>query len=292
MTIHTAFPEIVKTNEPLAPYTHLKIGGPAQFLVEPRSVEELRQVLQHCKQQQLPLRMLGGGYNLLVGDAPIPGVVLRLQHAAFAMISAENTTVRAGGGAMLFDLIATTVATGLGGLETLVGIRGTVGGSVRCNVGDRNGEIGSSVRRVAVMHDDGTEHIRNRDDLTFSDHRSDLDEPVILWVEFELLKEKPEALLKRMRRAWIQRKAQEPLTLQAAVRLFRQPQGQSAAKLIERAGMAKYRIGGAELSDRNPNYVVAHAGTTAQDILTLMEIVQARVFEHSTVKLERELNIW
>lgn len=286
------FPDIVRTREPLAPYTHLKIGGPAEFFAQPRTVGELAAVLKHCTQNRVPVKMLGGGYNLLVRDDPVPGVVIRLHGPAFAFVETTPTGVRCGGGTPMFDLLAHAVKAGLGGLETLVGIRGTVGGSVRCNVGDRAGEIGASVRRVVVLHDDGSEHARTRDQLTFGEHTSDLTEPVILSVEFDLHPEQPAALLKRMRRAWVTRKAGEPLSFQAAVRMFRNPSGQEAAKLIDRAGLSRYRVGGAEVSERNANYAIAHPGTTARDVLKLVDAVAAHVKEFSGVELKRELNVW
>jgi UDP-N-acetylmuramate dehydrogenase len=209
----------------------------------------------------------GGGFNLLIRDDPVPGAVMRLGGAAFTGIETQGKQLRAAGGAPLFELIRTAVKANLTGLETLIGIRGTVGGSVRCNVGDRSGEIGSSVRRVAVLTDDGVEQLRSREELNFGDHVSDLDEPVILWVEFELENDHPEAILKRMRRSWILRKATEPLSFQLAVRMFHNPAGQSAAKLIERAGLTKTRVGSAEVSERNGNYAIAHPGTTAKDLL-------------------------
>lgn len=291
-TLAEAFPEITRTREPLAPYTHLRIGGPAEFFVQPRTQSELQNVLQFCKKNHVHLRMLGGGFNLLVNDDPVPGAVMRLVGPDFSFVKVTGNTIRAAGGAGLFDLIEQAVRAGLGGLETLVGIRGTVGGSVRCNVGDRSGEIGAHVRRVAVLHDDATEHIRSRDELTFGDHSSDIDEPVILWVEFELTPAPPESLLKRMRCAWAIRKAHEPLSLQAAVRMFRDPVGHSASSLIDRAGLGQARVGGAEVSERNRNYVVAHPGTTAKDIIKLMEKIQQGVQDHSGMTLNQELNVW
>ena len=292
MTLADAFPDITRRDQPLAPYTHLHIGGPAEFFAQPRSVEELREVLRYCSRNSVPLRMLGGGYNLLVRDGAIAGAVVRLNGPAFEAISVDGRTVRAAGGAALFDLIAASVRAGLSGLETLVGIRGSVGGSVRCNVGDRAGEIGASVRRVAVLSADGREQVRGRDELTFGDHTSDLDEPVILWVEFELERDDPAAILKRMQRTWVQRKGAEPLSFQAAVRMFRNAGGVTAASLIERAGLAKTKVGNAEVSDRNGNYAVAHPGTTAADVLALLDAVQARVKATSGVTLQRELNVW
>ena len=292
MSLADEFPAITRRDQPLAPYTHLRIGGPAEFFVQPRSVAELHQVLKFCAAQAVPLRMLGGGYNLLVREGPVPGAVVRLSGPAFETIAVDGRTVRAAGGAALFDLIAASVRAGLSGLETLVGIRGSVGGSVRCNVGDRAGEIGASVRRVAVLSLDGTEQVRTRDELTFGDHTSDLDEPVILWVEFELERDDATAVLKRMRRTWVLRKGAEPLSFQAAVRMFRNAGGTTAASLIERAGLAKTKVGNAEVSDRNGNYAIAHPGTTAADVLTLLDTVQARVKASSGVTLHRELNVW
>lgn len=292
MPLTDAFPEITKQNEPLSPYTHLRTGGPAECFVQPRTVTELTAVLGYCQKNRVPVRMLGGGYNLLVRDRPVPGAVVRLSGPEFASIDIQGNLVRAGGGGSLFDLITATVRSGLRGLETLVGIRGTVGGSVRCNVGDRAGEIATHVRRVAVMTESGVEQIRSREELTFGERSSDLDEPVILWVEFELAPERPEMLVKRMRKAWIARKASEPLSYQSAVRMFRNPAGQSARALIEKAGLAKTRIGGAEVSDRNGNYAIAHPGTTAADILNLIDQVGESVKSSSGITLERELNVW
>jgi UDP-N-acetylmuramate dehydrogenase len=292
MLLAEKFPEITKRNEPLAPYTNLRIGGPAELLIQPRDVDELRAVLSTCQAIKVPVRMLGGGNNLLVRDEPVPGAVIRLTAPAFTMLEWNGKRIVAGGGCVLFDLIAFTVRQGLTGLETLVGIRGTVAGSVRCNVGDRAGEISQAVREVRVLTDAGKVQVRTREELTFTEHQSDIDEPVILSIVFELEREDPNVLIKRMRKAWILRKAAEPLSFQAAVRLFRNPPGQTAATLIDRASMTKARIGGAELSERNSNYVVAHPGTTAADILQLIDHVRLRVKERTGANLERELHVW
>lgn len=292
MSLADEFPEITKRNQPLAPFTHLKIGGPAEFLIQPRTTDELNAVLRSCQRDKVPVRMLGGGFNLLIQDDPVPGAVVRLTAEPFTFLHRDGKRVTAGGGGQLFDLIAFTVKHGLGGLETLVGIRGTVGGSVRCNVGDRSGEISQTVRNVTVLTDAGKVQVRGRDELTFREHDSDIDEAVILSVEFELETEAPAPVMKRMLKAWIQRKASEPLSFQACVRLFRNPPGSTAATLIDRAQMTKARAGGAELSERNSNYAVAHPGTTARDILQLTEHVRTKVKERTGVALERELHVW
>ncbi len=292
MSLAEQFPEITKRNQPLAPFTHLKIGGPAEFLVQPRTPDELNAVLAACRTHKVPVRMLGGGFNLLIRDDPIPGAVVRLTAEPFTFLKHDGKRVAAGGGGQLFDLIQFAVKQGLGGLETLVGFRGTVGGSVRCNVGDRSGEISQTVRNVTVLTDSGKVQTRGRDELTFSEHASDIDEPVILSVEFELESESVPAILKRMRKAWIIRKDSEPLSVQRGVRMFRNPSGQTAAALIDRAHLTKAKIGAAELSERNSNFAVAHPGTTARDILQLIDQVRAKVKERTGVSLERELHVW
>src|SRR5207247_3391170 len=131
--------EIVKRDEPLALYTNLKVGGPADMLVQPRTREELAAVVQQCFLKAIPLRVLGGGCNVLVRDEGVRGVVLRLSEPAFTQITVEGKRVRAGTGALLSALISEAARHGLAGLESLIGIPGTVGGAIRGNAGDRAG---------------------------------------------------------------------------------------------------------------------------------------------------------
>jgi len=286
------FAEIVKNKEPLAPYTHLRLGGPADVLIHPRSRDELAAVVRRCFDKRIPLRVLGSGCNLLVRDEGVRGAVLRLSQPAFTEITVEGRRVRAGSGAALSALISQAARHALAGLETLVGIQGTVGGSLRCNVGDRSGEIGQLVRRVEVMDVRGAVQLRERDDLQFSYHASNLDDPVLLSVEFELESDAPDAIVKRMRKAWILRKASQPLTFQAAGRIFQNPRGLSAAALIEQAGLAKTRVGGAEVSERDANFFVVHQGATGRDVLRLIDLVRSRVQERFNVELELEITVW
>jgi UDP-N-acetylmuramate dehydrogenase len=286
------FAEIVKDNEPLAPYTYLRIGGPADALVQPRSLEQLAAVVQRCRQKHIPLRVLGGGCNVLIPDEGVRGVVLRLAEPAFTQITVEGRRTTAGCGALLSALISQAARHGLGGLETLVGIPGTVGGALRCNAGDRAGEIGQFVRRVEVLDDQGQVQARERDELRFGDHWSNLDDPVLLRAEFELEADHPDAILKHMRKAWIQRKATQPLSFQAAGRIFKNPRGFNAAALIEQAGLAKTRVGGAEVSERDANFIVAHPGAATRDVLRLIDLVRSRVQERFGVDLELEIGMW
>jgi UDP-N-acetylmuramate dehydrogenase len=284
--------EVVKANEPLAPYTCLRLGGPAEVLVQPRSRAELAAVVRRCSEKRIPLRILGGGGDVLVPDEGVRGAVLRLSEPAFTQVEIEGKKVRAGAGATLSALISQAARHSLAGLETLVGIPGTVGGALRHNAGDRTGDIGQYVRRVEILEASGAAGVRERDELQFAYCWSNLDDPVLLAAELELEPDDPDAIVRRMRRAWIQRKASQPLSFQAAARLFKDPRGLSAAALIAQAGLAGTRVGGAEISDRDASFVVVHAGASARDVLRLIDLVRSRVQESFNVELELAISVW
>lgn len=292
MSFRDEFASITQARQPLAPFTHLRIGGPAEFLVTPRTRDELARVVAACAAEKIPLRVLGVGTNLLVRDEGVKGVVVRMTAPEFTQVGVTGKTVRAGGGVTLFSLISAATLAGLAGFETLVGITATVGGALRFNAGDRSGEIADHLVRVEVIDRAGRVATRERGDIRFGEHDSDLDDPVVLGVEFALEHDDPEAIVKRMRRAWINRKAEQPLSHQAAVRVFRNTPGQSAAHLLDRAGLVRARVGAAEVSDRNANYIVAHPGTTAADVVALAEKMRAGVLDAFGVELEQELKVW
>src|SRR5438270_93672 len=138
----------------------------------------------------------------------------------------------------------------------------------------------------------GARHVRERDELRFAHRWSNLDDPVILAAEFELENDPADAIVKRMRKAWIQRKAAQPFTFQAAGQMFQNLRGLNAAALIVQAGLAGTRVGGAEISERNANYIVANPGATARDVLRLIDLIKSRVQERFHVELELDLSIW
>ena len=249
-------------------------------------------MVRRCFQEQIPLHVLGGGCNVLVRDEGLRGVVLRLSEPAFTQITVEGRRVRAGTGAPLSALISESARHALAGLEALVGIPGTVGGALRINAGARWGRSGSTSSLVEVMDGAGTVQVRERDELRFANSWSNLDDPVLLTAEFELENDQPDAIVKRMRKAWIQRKAAQPLSFQPAGRVFKNPRGLSAAALIEQTGLAKTRVGGAEISERDANFIVAHPGTSARDVLRLIDLVRSRVHERFNVDLELEIAVW
>jgi len=238
------------------------------------------------------MRVLGGGSNLLVHDEGVAGVVLHLSDPAFSRIEVAGTRVTAGSGASLSHLISHSVKAGLAGLDTLVGIPGTVGGALHGNAGGKSGDIGQHVRSVRVVTISGDTFVRQEDELSFAYRSSSLNELIILEAAFELHPEDPEELTRRMRKLWIMKKATQPLTFQSAGCIFKNPRGMSAGWLIEQAGLKGTRIGDAEFSDRHANFIVTHPGAASKDVLKLIDLACTKISEQFGVDLELEIQIW
>lgn len=292
MAFLDTFAAITQANQPLAPFTHLRIGGNAEYLVTPRTRTELANVVAAAFAEKIPFRVLGIGTNLLVRETPVPGIVVRLTGAEFTGVEVTGKTLRAGGGATLADVVAAAALANLQGFETLVGITATIGGALRCNAGDRSGEMADHLVRIEVLDTKGQSKIREKSELRFGDHASDINDPVILAVEFALQSDRADAIAKRMRRSWIHRKAEQPLSHQAALRAFKNHHGEPARTLLEKAGLARTKIGAAEVSDRNTNYIIAHPGTTAADIIALANKMREAVRTQFGVTLEPEFKVW
>jgi UDP-N-acetylmuramate dehydrogenase len=286
------FKEIALRDHPLAPYTWMKIGGPAQYLVRPRNVDELREVVRTCHDEQLPVRVLGGGSNVLVRDEGVSGAVLQLVDDSFGAISIEGTTVRAGAGALLSRLISESVKAELAGLETLSGIPGTVGGALRGNAGGRAGDIGQFVDSITVMNVKGEVSTRNGDELWFGYRESNIDDLMILDATLKLQQGDSEEITRRMRKLWIMKKATQPLSFQSAGCIFKNPRGLSAGALIEQAGLKAIRVGAAEISDRHANFIVTSPGAKSDDVIRLIDLIRSKVSEQFGVDLELEIKIW
>jgi len=287
------FPTIVTADEPLAPHTWFRLGGPAAFLARPRNVAEVVGLIRACRDHDVPFRVLGGGSNVLVRDEGFAGLVIHLESPAFSDVSVDQGKVVAGSAVPLTALISQTARSGLAGLEVLTGIPGTVGGALRGNSGGRQGAIGTFVRRVTVVDDSGEVTVREREDLRFEYRSSDLDEPIILSAEFELEPEDPEVVVKRMRRIWIIKKENQPYGHQSSGCIFKNPAPEiSAGTLIERAGLKGQRVGGAEVSDRHANFIIAHPGARSSDVLELIELIRQKVRQQYGHELELQIKIW
>ncbi|MGA2030954.1 MAG: UDP-N-acetylmuramate dehydrogenase [Thermoguttaceae bacterium] len=292
MSLLSGFEKIVRSAEPLAMHTWLQLGGPADYFAEPENADQLIDLVQRCQEEGLPVRVLGEGSNILVRDEGVPGVVLRLASPAFAKLEVQPGRITGGGGAILGRLVTTAVHQGLAGLEMLIGIPGTVGGALHSNTGSRGGDIGQWAASATVVTAGGEVLQRSRDDMVFGYRESSLDELVILEAVFQLEEDDPRELAKRMQKQWIVKKADQPLGHQSAGCVFKNPRGTSAGELIEQAGLKGTRIGGAVVSDRHANFIIAEPECTSQDVLRLIDLIRGQVHDRLTVRLELELEIW
>jgi UDP-N-acetylmuramate dehydrogenase len=292
MPLLDEFKDITTPDEPLAPHTWLRIGGPAQHFVRPRSFEETAAVVSRCHAEGMAHRVLGGGSNLLVRDEGVSGAVLRLDHTSFSEVHVDGNRLKAGGGALLSNVISHAVKAGLAGLDTLVGIPGTVGGALRGNAGGRSGDVGQHVHSVTVLTSAGRIETRTRDELSFEYRQSNLADVTILEATFDLHPDDSGEITRRMRKLWIMKKATQPLTFQSAGCVFRNPRGLRAGLMIEQAGLKGTRIGNVEVSDRHANFLVTHDQASSADALRLIDLVRSRVTEQFGVDLELELVIW
>ena len=292
MSLLTGFESFVRQGEPLAMHTWFQLGGPAEYFAEPETVEQLIALVQRCHEQGVEMRLLGQGSNILVRDAGVPGMVLRLSAPAFCDIRVQGRSLTTGGGALLGRAVTTAVHRGLAGLETLIGIPGTVGGALHGNAGTHSGNIGQWTLEATVIAANGEVSQRSSEELVFDYRQSSLDDLVILEASCSLEEDNPRELAQRMQKQWILKKASQPMGHQSAGCVFKNPRGSSAGELIDDAGLKGTRIGGAVVSDRHANFIIAEPECTTQDVLRLIDLVRSQVRDRMGIELELELEIW
>ena len=288
----TGFEKIVRQGEPLAMHTWFQLGGPAEFFAEPENTDQLIGLLTRCHEEGVEARILGQGSNLLVRDEGAPGMIIRLGSLEFGRIDIDGQRITVGGGANLGRLVTTAVHRGLGGMEMLVGIPGTVGGALHGNTGSHGGDIGQWTASATVVTTTGETFERTRDDLVFGYRESSLDEAVILEATLVLEEDDPLELARRMQKQWIIKRASQPMGHQCAGCIFKNPRGASAGELIDKSGLKGTRIGGAVVSERHANFIVAEQDCTSQDVLRLIDLVRSQVNDRMDVRLELEIEIW
>ncbi|MFN5756793.1 MAG: UDP-N-acetylmuramate dehydrogenase [Planctomycetia bacterium] len=282
----------VACREPLSHHTWLGIGGEAAFFCEPVDVEALSRVVKRCHERGIALRVIGGGSNILIPATGFAGMVVRLSAPAFSAIEVKQPAVIAGAGAKLVHLVSAAVQAGLSGLETLVGVPGTVGGALIGNAGGHGGDIGERVREVSVMLPTGEIDVRSGGRLAFGSRWSNLDDGIVIGCRLELDEESPESLTKRMQKEWIVERSEQPLGTRAVAVMFKDPLGTSAESLVAQAGARDLRVGEASVYSTHANYVVAAPGCTSDDVRGLIELVRGRVREKLGVELTPQIEMW
>jgi UDP-N-acetylmuramate dehydrogenase len=292
--IREIFRDDVLFDCPMSRYTTFRVGGNADALITCRETAELEWVVSYADREQLPFLVIGRGSNLLFKDSGFEGVAIRLA-GDLAGIGEEESNpplLRAGAGAPLSELLSYCRDKGLSGLEFLVGIPGTAGGAAAMNAGAWGMETGRVIREISMMEPGGGLLARNRAQLRFG-YRS-LSIPkgtVIVQVTLELVRDDPQAVSARMAKYLSRRKTGQPLEYPSGGSVFKNPPGDFAGRLIERAGLKGERIGGAMISPKHANFIVNVGGASAGDVLALMELVRKRVLERAGVELEPEIRV-
>ena len=314
--------ESVLSDEPLAAHTTFRIGGPAQWLVLPRTESEVAAVVALCRAHDVPWRVLGLGSNVLAPDGGLPGVTLKLAENFSAVEVLSGGLVRAQAGATNEAVAEAALAAGLAGYEFASGIPGTVGGAAIMNAGAYDGQfsdVAVEVRCLVPANAAGAP--------TGGDSASDVDSGgnssseeaapdaivtlsaaeaawgyrtsrmmreglVVLSATLQLAPDSPAAIRARMDDLRERRASKQPLEMPSAGSTFKRPEGHFAGALIQEAGCQGASVGGAQVSTKHAGFVVNTGDATAADVLALMAEVQRRVHEVSGVTLEPEVRLW
>lgn len=268
---------MIRENVPLAPFTSWRVGGPARYLAEPTSVEELEQSLIWARERELPCFVMGKGSNLLVADEGFPGLVIRMGDK-FSTVTVEAEHVRALAGCSTLSLVKTAGSSGRGGLGFLSTIPGTIGGCVYMNAGAHGASVAEVLTRAWVLLN-GKVHEVPADQMGFSYRHSRLHDEggVVVEAEFRTLAASADAVQNEVSALAKWRRERQPQALSAGS-VFTNPPESAAGHLIETAGGKGLRRGGAEVSTKHANFIVNAGGATASDINGLIGEVQCLVY--------------
>ena len=281
---------LVAVDEPMSAHTTFRIGGPADYYVEP-TFEEVKELLFFLKKENIPYTLIGNGSNLLVSDEGIEGVVVSFGKE-MSEVSREKEVVRAKAGILLSRLASFAASKSLSGLEFASGIPGTLGGAITMNAGAYGGEMKDVVQSVTVLSgDEMKEYSGEEMDFSYR-HSRVLDEDlIVLEVTMKLQSGREEEILSSMKELNKKRVEKQPLNFPSAGSTFKRPEGYFAAKLIEDAGLKGYTVGGAKVSEKHSGFVINFDHATAKDVCTLMQDVQRIVKEKFDVSLEPEVRM-
>ena len=291
-------PDRWRPDAPLAPLTTFRVGGPADWLADVASEEELAALVTDARAADVPVSVLGGGSNVLVADAGVPGVVIRLRLVSIDQLDA--TTVRAGAGVTINGLVRWTVGRGLAGVEAWAGTPGTVGGAIYGNAHWGGQNISDHVRFVRLVTMDGQLADVPAVDMGFGYDTSRIQRTreIVVSATFGVGPGDVDVLRERARASLHYRKSTQPLAQPSAGCIFQNPAlddpiperiPRSAGALVDRAGLKGVRLGSARISDRHANFIVNDGGATAEEIRALIEQAREAVRRRFGVELRDEI---
>jgi len=265
-------------NEPLKRHTSLRIGGPADYFCVPKNTDELREALQFAKERKLRLAIMGAGTNLLALDSGFRGLVIKL-YGGLNWIKIHRPKAQVGSGVALAKLLFALAKKGLGGIEFMAGIPGSVGGAVYMNAGAWEKWIGDFVEEVRAVDRTGKERVFNKSQLGFGYRKSKLQNSqwIITDIVLKLRRKKRKLINKKIREYLKLRKEKQPLGTPNCGSVFKNPKGDFAGRVIEQAGCKGIRIGDAQISSKHANFILNLGEAKAKDVIKLMTYIQKAV---------------
>ena len=280
----------VLVDEPMKRHTTFRIGGPADFFLLPSTVDEVRGILEICREEELPYFILGNGSNLLVSDKGYRGVIIQL-YRNFSNISVEGNEICASSGALLSQIAAAARNASLTGFEFAGGIPGTLGGAVFMNAGSYGGELKDVLKEAVVMTEQGEILTLPVEKLDMGYRTSRIKKAGYLVLEARLvLKQGDMDKIRDITKDLTEKRvSKQPLEYPSAGSTFKRPEGYFAGKLIMDAGLRGYQVGDAQVSEKHCGFVINKGNATAADVLTLIENVREKVQEQFGVTLEPEV---
>jgi UDP-N-acetylenolpyruvoylglucosamine reductase len=282
---------VIRRDEPLAKRTTLKVGGRADFYVEPASEDDLAKLVQFCSAQKLPITILGRGSNLLIRDGGVRGVVICLTHPSFERIEVGHDRLTCGAGAKLKDICMEARRRGVGGLEFLEGIPATLGGALRMNAGALGGWVFDVVERVRFMDRDGAVHEKLAGEVQHEYRGCPLLKThIALGATLKGVPAPVEEIDSRLNESNKKRRESQPRQASAGC-IFKNPKEIPAGRLIDELGLKGRRVGGAMVSDVHANFIVNDGQATARDVLELIEVIKTTAREQRGIELHTEVEI-
>lgn len=248
--------------------------------------------MRRVRSEGLALKVLGEGANVLIDDDGFDGVVVRLDRASFRQVRREGDRLHVGAGVDLMPLSRQCSEQGWSGLEGMAGIPATVGGAVRMNAGGKFGNFGDVIAEADVVGADGRAERWDRSRLGFGYRASAVQDEIVTGARLTLHEADPAECTARYRTYWRLKRESQPISECSAGCVFKNPPGQSAGALIDRAGLKGARIGGARVSERHANFIVAEHGAKTADVLRLIDLIRTQVAREFATELETEVDVW
>ena len=276
-------------DEAMAKHTSYRIGGPANAYITPRDKDDLSQILQFANQHGIATYFVGSGSNLLVADEGIDGLVITLGKS-LKRLEITGATVFAESGVMLGKMVKECISRNLSGVESMIGVPGTLGGALVMNAGAFGGEISNYLKHVTVMQMDGQEKQYQPGDISFSYRHSTFpDDEIVISAEFELIQSDKETVQEKRAVASGGRKATQPLKFRSAGSVFKNPKEGAAGYYIDQAGLKGTKVGDAEISPIHANFFVNHGKAKASDVVALIRLARETVHDKFGIMLDLEV---